>query len=584
MTAWLIDTFIYTAALIAVVLFLRRPVARLFGPQVAYALWMLPLVRFLLPPVVLPASMAPDQAPAPIAAEAPLMIFVSDPVAEPAAQAAPALWPAGLDPALVLVIAWLAGAALFLVYRARDYAAMKRDLLAEARPVGNAGKVLLVETPAVSSPVAFGVRRKFVALPLFFMAREDRTARDLAIAHELAHHRAHDLLANMAAQPVLALHWFNPLAWWGWRAMRADQEAACDARVVAGCGRSQRAAYAQVIAGFAAGDELALAAPMACPVLGEKSIIHRLRSLTMTEHSSRRRRFGIAAIATSALAALPLTASISYAQPDLPEPPAAPQPPMPPAMPQPPEAPDAPSAPSASLPPDSPLPPQPPAIEAIDPDAPRDVHVVIKRDEEGAKVTEHRIVTRDLRRGDRKGPSEAEIERMHAEIARELAHVDRDIAIALAEAERSSARAEVGRARAEAARERAEAQREMALARRELQEISVGSECSGDQPVVHRQLDDGRQVVMVCAAAINKQAVDGMRAAMEAIRRQPGLSDELRREILDDMRESLDELRQESRQSFWEVRGSARAMVSPVTGAPFKVSFESCSVPTAQIV
>ena len=162
------------------------------------------------------------------------------------------------------------------------------------------------------------------------MALLDCRARDMAIAHELEHHRGHDLLANIAAQPLLALHWFNPLAWWGWRAMRRDQEAACDARVVAGRARSERAAYAEVIAGFAAGEHLALAAPMAngmasgmasgmatamaCPVLGEKSIIHRLRSLTLTDISTRRRRIGIAAITTTALA-LPLTASITYAQP-----------------------------------------------------------------------------------------------------------------------------------------------------------------------------------------------------------------------------------------------------------------------------
>src|SRR5690606_10586775 len=56
----------------------------------------------------------------------------------------------------------------------------------------------------------------------------------------------------------------------------------------------------------------ALAAPMACPVLGERSIVHRLRSLSMSERSHRRRWFGRSLIGTSALA-LPLTASISYA-------------------------------------------------------------------------------------------------------------------------------------------------------------------------------------------------------------------------------------------------------------------------------
>ena len=42
MSTWLIDTALYTALLIAFVLVLRRPVARHFGPGMAYALWALP--------------------------------------------------------------------------------------------------------------------------------------------------------------------------------------------------------------------------------------------------------------------------------------------------------------------------------------------------------------------------------------------------------------------------------------------------------------------------------------------------------------------------------------------------------------
>jgi hypothetical protein len=200
---------------------------------------------------------------------------------------------------------------------------MRRNLLAEARPVGEVGKIRLVETPAVSAPVAFGVTDKVVALPMLFMALEDRTARDLAIAHELAHHRGRDLVANILAQPVLALHWFNPLAWLAWRAMRRDQEAACDARVIAARGHGERARYAQVIASFAAGPRLALAAPMACPILGEKSIIHRLRSLTMDDVSRGRRLLGRGLLVAGGLA-LPFTATVTYAASEPPEAPAAP--------------------------------------------------------------------------------------------------------------------------------------------------------------------------------------------------------------------------------------------------------------------
>ena len=59
MTSWLFDTLVWTAALIALVLVLRRPVARMFGPHLAYALWLLPMLRLLFPPITLPAWMAP---------------------------------------------------------------------------------------------------------------------------------------------------------------------------------------------------------------------------------------------------------------------------------------------------------------------------------------------------------------------------------------------------------------------------------------------------------------------------------------------------------------------------------------------
>jgi beta-lactamase regulating signal transducer with metallopeptidase domain len=359
MTVWLTDMLLYTGLLIALVLILRRPFSRWFGPQFAYALWALPALRLLLPPIELPATLAPQQA------------QLSDQVLHALAMAArdtsvsaPAPLPVWERTDLWLAL-WLGSAALFLAWRMVSYRGMRRELLAEARPVGEvpgspagAGRrIRLVETPAVGSPVAFGVLDKVVALPPFFMAMEDRAARDLAIAHELEHHRGHDIAANFAAQPLLALHWFNPLAWMGWRAMRRDQEAACDARVLAGRGRDERAAYAGLIANFAAGPRLALAAPMACPMSGglwgEKSIIHRLRSLSMSDVSPSRRRLGRWLLAGGALA-LPLTASFSYAAAaqdrvvesvDVDASDAPPAPPVPPAAPRSPEAPQAPEAP-----------------------------------------------------------------------------------------------------------------------------------------------------------------------------------------------------------------------------------------------
>ncbi len=322
---FLFDTLLWTGALIALVMLLRRPVARYFGAGAAYALWFLPLARLLIPPFTLPAWMRPlaQTSEETLAASEPVFALEPDAVVLPLAEpgmSAPTVVAASQPPVDFLtpmLLLWLGGAMFFLVRRFWLYFALRRELLENARPVGEVGSIRLIETPAISGPMAFGVIDRVIALPIGFMTSRNRHQRDLAIEHELAHHRGGDLLANMAVQPLFAIHWFNPLGWLGWQALRRDQEAFCDARVVASRPREERAAYAGIIADFARHTSVAprpaLAAPMACPVLGDKSIIHRLRSLSMSDISPRRRLTGRAAIA-SAFLAVPLTASICYAE------------------------------------------------------------------------------------------------------------------------------------------------------------------------------------------------------------------------------------------------------------------------------
>ncbi len=516
MTQWLLDTFVYTGLLIGFVLLVRRPVARHFGPQVAYALWALPLLRFVMPPLVLPASMAPEQAVAGPANEA-LVIYLSEATANASESAVAAPPQVGIALIDLLIPLWLTGAAVFLAWRARNYIAMRRELLEDARPVGEAGKVRLVETPAVSAPVAFGIGDKVVALPPEFMAHHNIAARDMAIAHELAHHRGYDLVANIAAQPLLALHWFNPLAWWGWRAMRKDQEAACDARVVAGRARSERAAYAEVIAGFAAGEHLALAAPMACPVLGEKSIIHRLRSLTMTDVSSRRKKLGIAAIATTALVALPVTASITYAQEEAPPVPEAPA------------APPAPAAPAAPLAPDAPLPPVPPTIESVDPGA---SYRVIHLERDGDGEVERRVVTR------REVVDDAEFAEMMAEIESARAEMR------AAEEEIERAHVEMRLANAEQRHAQSERRHAVVVANR-AGAPAVQFDCDdADGNLVREFESDDGKVMIICQRVAYDHASSGIRQARAAIASDSSLSREQRETILEELDDALEQLQE----------------------------------------
>ncbi len=497
---WLIDTFVWTGALVAMVLLLRRPVARAFGPGVSYALWGLVMLRFVLPPLVLPASMAPVREAQTVFV--PAVEFVDTAPAAPSALS----W---VEPLLLAL--WLGGAVFFLAMRVRSYRRMRAHLLAEARPVGEAGKVRLVETPAASAPVAFGLFDKVVALPPGFMAHYDRDARDLAIAHELAHHRGHDLLANMAAQGVLALHWFNPLAWLGWRAMRSDQEAACDARVMAGRTRGERAAYAQVIAGFARGQDFALAAPMACPMLGDKSIVHRLKSLTRDDCARGRRIAGVSALALCAVA-LPLTASVSYASP-----------------PAPPSAPPAPAAPEA---PDAPLPPEAPIAQVpAAPDAPPPPDVVF--------------------------------------LPEDLERVNAEVAAAMVEAREAQAEARV--AEAEAREAEVQARAEVAAAMAEMPVVE--EHCDGDEVVREWQADDGRRIVQICHEAAAREASRGLEQARAEVARQRDLPAKLRQEILRNLDRQIEQARNPGRASAVSTADGARAVATASAGSATPVAF-----------
>src|SRR5262249_42795372 len=68
----------------------------------------------------------------------------------------------------------------------------------------------------------------------------------LVLAHERTHLRHFDPLINLAATILHSLLWFHPLAYLAMRCLRADQEMACDAAVMAIHVKSRRS-YAEAL-------------------------------------------------------------------------------------------------------------------------------------------------------------------------------------------------------------------------------------------------------------------------------------------------------------------------------------------------
>jgi len=109
-----------------------------------------------------------------------------------------------------------------------------------------------------------------------------------------------------ASPSLLCLSWFNPVAWLSWNAFRVDQEAACDARVLAGKGDDERVIYGRALARKAFDGMPTFATALNSP----KTIIERLRRLNMKNASTKRRLFGKIGVLASTFIVLPLTATV----------------------------------------------------------------------------------------------------------------------------------------------------------------------------------------------------------------------------------------------------------------------------------
>lgn len=273
MTAWIVQTLIASALLMAIVLMLRAPVTRTFGARAAYALWLLPVLRMVLPPLpgwrtlgipvlflqgrettvgvvdpataatlahamVQPAAMQVSAHLAPVAPGLPVEMVIAP---QPASLASGIGW-GGL-----LLAVWLGGALLWFAWQMLRYRAFLARVMRDARPLTRECGIDVLLSDHIDGPVAAGIFKRRIFLPADFMQRYTPEERRLALVHEAAHHDRLDLQANLAGLAVLALHWWNPLAHRAYRAFRSDQELACDATVLAGAQARDRLAYGRAV-------------------------------------------------------------------------------------------------------------------------------------------------------------------------------------------------------------------------------------------------------------------------------------------------------------------------------------------------
>lgn len=205
-----LDLTLSGSCAVLTVLVLRGPARRWVGAAPAMWLWL--LVPALLIASVLPARISVTPHPAAHAG----LIQIATGVMRPVKHA-----PASLGPAVTWV--WLVGAVAMLLYVVAKHVLFLRNL----RPLRRSRDTWTVDV--VREPLLLGVFAPRICLPTDFDERYTTDEQALIIAHERSHIRRRDPVTNLLAVLYVCLFWFNPLSYLGWRALRLDQELACDA-------------------------------------------------------------------------------------------------------------------------------------------------------------------------------------------------------------------------------------------------------------------------------------------------------------------------------------------------------------------
>lgn len=263
-----------SCALILAVLLLRRLLRGRIGPGLQYALWLLVLVRLLLPvsfgaarvsvqnlvrdaderaasqvvtyvnqtaPNPGPFEPAPAQS---VPAQPQYTQSAAAPQSQPEAQLTETARPVTLLD--ILRCAWYAGMAAMALWLIATNLAFRARLAKRARRIEYPGcKLPLYITEAVETPCLFGVLRPAIYITPEAASEPETLAH--SVEHELTHYRHGDHIWALLRCLCLVLHWYDPLVWLAAALSRRDAELACDEATIRRLGEAERAAYGRTL-------------------------------------------------------------------------------------------------------------------------------------------------------------------------------------------------------------------------------------------------------------------------------------------------------------------------------------------------
>lgn len=108
-------------------------------------------------------------------------------------------------------------------------------------------RIYAYETSHLRSPCLYGLWKPRIYFPEDVSTIADSNQLTHILMHELIHYKRKDLWFNSLWALSVGMHWYNPLVWLSVRKMKADQEVACDARVLETLGEREALPYGKTL-------------------------------------------------------------------------------------------------------------------------------------------------------------------------------------------------------------------------------------------------------------------------------------------------------------------------------------------------
>ncbi|RPI14381.1 MAG: hypothetical protein EHM65_04670, partial [Acidobacteriales bacterium] len=246
---------LWQSTLCAVLVGLLTLVLRGNRAQVRYSLWLIAIVKFLVPFSLLMGMVSHlGVRPAPARLQSGLSVTASAitepfnlPIVPTAGVESTSRAAVGDPIPPILLATWLCGCIVVLCcwwmrwwrITAEVHAAGPmqegRELEALRRfrsKTGIESRIILVPSPTLQEPGVLGIRRPVLLLPVGISERLADDQLEAIIGHEVCHARRRDNLASAIQMAVEAAFWFYPLVWWMGARLTDERERACDEEVL----------------------------------------------------------------------------------------------------------------------------------------------------------------------------------------------------------------------------------------------------------------------------------------------------------------------------------------------------------------